>query len=236
MENLEDFQKHIIDCYPQEACGVVIKNRFMPIVNEHPEPANNFAFPIKISEELALKKQPYAVIHSHTMDNFTDDPRTPSEQDMKGQSASGMEWGVVHCDGQNVTPILYFGKPSSKPLLDRKYISNVYDCFTLVRDFYFKEFDLDLGTHPRPADWQSWNPHYIEQNFKSLDFRELAPHEEETYGDVLVFNIASRQANHLGVFLHDDTFMHHLHNRKSCKDSASKWLRQLTKVLRYENK
>jgi proteasome lid subunit RPN8/RPN11 len=227
MKNLTEFKEHILSCYPQEACGVVIDGSFLPLENVHPSPADNFL--ISERDTFALLGKTYSVVHSHTMESFSDDPRTPSHEDTISQNNSKVPWGIVHCDGENVSEVLWFGLPSIFPLLGRSYIANVYDCFTLARDYFYNVREIDLGTHPRPVDWQEWNPNYIADTYLSQGFSDITYPME---GDVLLFAIGSRQINHIGIFLGGDTFIHHLHKRKSCEDSVSKWRQQLIKIVR----
>jgi len=226
-------EKHILECYPQEGCGLLIGEDFIPLENEHPEPANNFSLSEKDSFKVMQAGKDAILMHSHTMDKFTDDPRIPSYEDMVGQKNTGIEWGIVHCDGENVSEALCFGKPKKDDLEGRSYITNVYDCFTLARDYYWQEYKIDFGIHPRPANWEEWNQHYIEQNYKDVGFYQLEKGEPYKKGDIALFSIAANYINHIGVILDGDIFIHHLYNKKSCKDSLSRWHRQLTKVLRY---
>jgi len=231
MKNYKEFKEHVLYCYPQEAVGYIYQNKFCPLENTHPDPVNNFQLSEKDSFYLC-NLQNYSLLHSHTMESFKDDPRTPSYEDMQCQSMLNVEFGIVHCDGLDISDILYFGKPKKDDLIGRTYVHNVYDCFTLARDFYWKEKGIDLGTHPRPADWESWDAGYIENNYKDLGFSDVSAGTTLKRGDILLFNIASRSINHIGVFIKEDIFIHHLYNRKSCEDSVNKWNRQLVKVLR----
>jgi cell wall-associated NlpC family hydrolase len=137
----------------------------------------------------------------------------------------------VHTDGKEVSDILWFGKPSTIAYEGRPYISNVYDCFTLARDFLFKEFNYDVGLHPRPADWANWNPHYISKTWASLDFTPVE--DKLQYGDILFFAIASKTINHIGIYLGEDKFIHHLYERLSHLDYLPKWHKQFIKAIRY---
>ena len=231
MKNIEDFKKYILSCYPQEGCGVIIEDIFYPITNTHPDPADKFLF----SEEdtLNLIDKTYSIIHSHTMDRFTSDPRTPSHEDMIGKDNTQVPWGIVHCDGETVSDILYFGDINREDLIGRSYISNVFDCFTIARDFLYTNFGVDIGVHPRPPEWEEWNPHYISQTYKNLGFIDNLGKPE--FGDILLFSISSRQINHIGIYLEGDKFLHHLHNRKSCEDSISKWSNHLVKTIRLKD-
>lgn len=236
MKNLGEFKEHILYCYPQEGCGIINdEDIFIPCENVHDEPINNFMIDLEISK--LYDGTNYKVVHSHCANfcDIADDPRSPSHADMLSQEATGVPYGIVHCDGENVTDILWFGKDEIEPLINRRYIKNVYDCYTLARDFYRLNFDIDFGSHPRPPDWQSWNPHYITQHY-SEDFVDVPIGAELQKGDILLYAIGSHIINHIGIFIEDDTFIHHLHNRISCEDSISKWHRQFRKTIRHKNK
>ena len=228
--NLVELKEHILACYPMEACGVVIQNKFIPVENVHIDPINNFSF----SQKDCLKFSDVdAIIHSHTMEIFQEDPRTPSYSDMISMRNTDTVWGILHCDGENVTDILWANPIEVPELLGRDYISNVLDCFTLARDYYRKNYNVDLGLHPRPANWEEWNPNYIEQNFISCGF-EVKPFSKIIQpSDILLININSDIANHIGVVVGQDTFIHHLYKRKSNSDTIGKWKRYIKQILTY---
>lgn len=229
MINLEEFKAHVVKCYPQEACGVIVEDKFYPTDNVAADPINTFAFSTEASAKLQQLGKGYKIIHSHTMEHCTHDPRVPSEEDMKGQRNSGVEWGIVHCDGENVSQILWFGKPREDSLENRTYIPNVSDCFTIARDYFWQARKVDIGSHPRPAEWQEWNPHYILQTYAKIGFEEVKELQE---GDVILFSVGSRNVNHIGIYVGEGNFIHHLYNRKSSIDILDKWKRQIVKYLR----
>ncbi len=230
MVNLEDFHKHILECYPQEGCGFIVDDIFYPVANVHSDPTENFLFPEDISFSLCDKE--YKILHSHTMLTFKDDPRTPSYTDMRGMDVTKMPWGIVHCDGENVTDILWVNGSEITELLGRSYICNVYDCFTLANDYYRLNYNINFGIHPRPPDWQSWNPHYINQTYSKLGFTEV---ESPKVGDILLFAIGSGYNNHIGIYIGEGKFIHHLHKRKSEEDNLHKWKNHLYKALRHKD-
>lgn len=229
--NIEEFHNHVLSCYPQEACGYIEDGVFTPVENTHEDPLNYFKFPLDVDSSL-LSKTSYAIIHSHTPESFKDDPRIPSYEDMLGQRNSAVPWGIVHSDGENVSEVLWFGKPNIAPLEGRVYISNVQDCFTLARDYIYRTTGRDVGTHPRPANWETWNPHYIERTYKDLGYVDTTVLQT---GTVLLFSIGSKYINHIGIYLGGDKFIHHLYNRRSAEDSLLKWKRQLIKAIRYKD-
>jgi proteasome lid subunit RPN8/RPN11 len=232
--NLDLLYKHVLACYPQEACGIVLDNVFIPLENIADNPGDSFRISADYYEQYQDTMQ--AVIHSHTHIEHELDPRTPSLEDMKGADATDIPWGIVHCDGTNLSEILWFNTTEVPPLLNRPYIPNVYDCFTLVRDFYRQEYDIDLGLHPRPAKWDSWDISYI---WKWMEIWKdiFIPLEEEDvprYGDVVLFHIGSTYPTHLGICISDETMIHHLYNKYSCEDKIHRWKRQIGGIYRYK--
>lgn len=228
------YKEHFLSCYPQEGCGILVDNLFIPLENTHSNPARFFALSEKDSYNIAKMSDSdkgVVLLHSHTHQSFTNDPRTPSYEDMQGRKVTGMPWGIVHCDGQDVSDILMFGHINEEPLLGRKYLSNIFDCFTLARDYYWRFRSLDLGLHPRPENWEEWNPYYIEKNYIAAGFKQVFGEYE--VGDVLLFTIASSKINHIGIYTAEDTFIHHLYNHVSCEDSLIRWRKQVTKVIRH---
>ena len=232
MINYEEFKNHILYEYPKEACGYIVDDIFYPVENVHPDPVNSFQFSEDVSFNL-LKYDDYIIIHSHTQVNTEHDPRIPSVEDMQSQQNTNKEWWIVHTDGIDISEPLKFGKPNTEDLLDRDYIPNIFDCFTIARDYFYKELSIDIGTHPRPVKWEEWNPLYIEQTYERLNFKVIPENSRLLKGDVVLFAIGSRYVNHIGIILDDEDFIHHLYNRKSSIDHLKKWHRQIKKVLRY---
>ena len=231
--NLAEFHEHVLDEYPKEAIGVLKEGIYTPLVNRHPDPFNNFLLSESDSFRL-VSLGDYILIHSHTRSTLDTDSRSPSLEDMQSQVNLGRPFGIVHCDGEAVSDPLYFGPPSRAKLLGRQYIHNIYDCYTLGRDYYYRYFHVDTGVFPRPPDWQEWNPYAMEENYCRMGFKELDTRELQK-GDVLLYKIASQQPNHIGIYLEEDRFIHHLYGRKSAEDSVKKWSKHLGKVLRYED-
>lgn len=227
--NITELEKHTIDCYPQEMCGVIRNNIFIPVTNVADDPVNTFKF----SQEDSLRYLDLPIVHSHCMASYKGDPRTPSYADMLSAENSGTAYGIVHCDGYNTTDILWFNTRNILPLLDRSYIPNVTDCFTLARDYYRLNRNIDFGLHPRPANWEDWNPMYIEQHFINCGFIEKEKNRILQSGDILLLNIGNTLVNHIGIVQDSTTFLHHLRDRISCNDSINKWKKHIKLILEY---
>ena len=229
MNYIEEFKQHCINCYPQEAVGVVIDYKFIPLENIAADPVNMFR--VKQSDVESFLDKDFMVLHSHTMERYSHDPRTPSKLDMQCFKSLGVPFGIVHCDGESITDILWLGVQELTPLLNRDYIANKFDCFTLVADFYKITYDIEIDQLPRNYEWEEEDPFLISQNYEAAGFVEVT---DIRYGDIILFSIGSRNINHIGVVIGEDSFLHHLHERKSSEDSIIKWKRQIRKIVRHK--
>ena len=241
MKNLDEFKKHILSEYPKEACGVIKEDTFYPLPNIAEDPANNFQLSESDTFNL-MENLDYKIVHSHTqqlqqttvnVQNIVLDPRLPSLSDMECQEKTKVEWGIVHCDGKEVSDPLWFGLPSTEPYKDRRYIPLIQDCFSIVRDYYFFELDYDMGTFPREIDWEVNQGHLIRRDYKEEGFIVINSMEELYPHDIVLMSINSIQPNHMCVYLGDDKILHHLYNKLSCIDSLKKWHRHFVRGLRY---
>ena len=229
--NLEKVKEHCIEEYPKEACGLIIEDSFIPIPNVSSSPINSFK--MEAGTFLTYEKKIQAIVHSHTGERHKYDPRTPSLEDLELTKRTGKPQGILHCDGESVSPILWFNDPEDiPPLLGRIYIPGVYDCFTLVRDYYLKEASFVIDLLPRPPEWQKWNPRYIIDNLEGKGFSKLSLSTPLVKGDVLIFSIGSRLPNHLGIYTGENTFIHHAGDRKSTEEPLDKWKKLITCAYR----
>jgi len=229
--NLKELEKHVLDEYPKEACGIVVEDKFIPLFNSHPNPVDNFLIGNEIYFQ--YKEILQGIIHSHCSDSITKDIRSPSLHDMQSAEDTAVPWGIIGCDGENVTELVWFNSLTEiQPLLGRVYLSGIYDCFTLLRDFYVLNFNYDIGICPREINWQVNSPSLLQLTLPDYIKGRFVKMPNE--GDTLAFCIGSAYVNHLGVYLGKGKFLHHLHNSKSRVDELSRWKAHLTSIFRPE--
>lgn len=79
------------------------------------------------------------------------------------------------------------------------------DCYGVLIQ-YFKSFGIDLPDYSYVDDWDEKEDIYL-QHYSSL-FRKLSDGETPGTGDVVLFKNIPESANHAGVYLGDDRFVH----------------------------
>lgn len=237
IDNYFEFRQHVLDCYPKEACGFVINNLFVPADNCAENPEKDFR--ISAEQYLAASKLGIqAILHSHPYklgeSNAEFDPCTPSMSDLQGQQDTNVPWGIVATEGEGITEPVWFGMDPPPPLEGRQFLHNVYDCYTLVRDYYNLNHGLKLKVYPRPANWQDYDQNIYENHYRDEGF--LPVEGEPKAGDAIFFKVMTRSyVDHAGIYLGDDTFIHHQHNRLSTKERLSKWKKHIAYFVRHKD-
>lgn len=140
--------------YPKESCGIVVRGRYYPCRNEAKKPGEQFVMNKNDMMNAMNEGDMEAIIHSHP-----EAPPAPSAADLAGCEATDLPWGIIGItrddDGnfgvkeQWITPSGY-----EAPLIGRQYVWGVFDCLTIVLDYYKREMGIDLGEFERPSeDW-----------------------------------------------------------------------------------
>jgi len=168
-----------------------------------------------------------AIIHSHPIN-----PPTPSQADLVSCEDSGLPWHIVnprletwgYCEPTGYKP----------PLLGREWVWGITDCWSLVRDWYKQEKNIELIDYERPLTPEEFlNKPLFEKYAENTGFRELDKDESLQVGDVLLMSILHPTLNHVAIFL-GDMVLHHLTDRLSCREPYSAWLQKSTgKRYRY---
>lgn len=222
-ETLEAAQRHAIDEYPRESCGLVVavgrKQRYVPCRNVADDPLNDFV----IADEDYVKADKLgeitAIVHSHP-----DGRPSPSDQDMLACEAHGLPWVIiaVHRD-EYVRPDPYVAgvhefAPSGfvLPYTGRVYQFGTQDCYTLIQDYYRRELNIELPPIPREDKfWERGQEIYLD-NLTINGFVPVpAPSEP---GDLVLMTIRSEVTNHGAIWLGEgQSILHHPYEQLSEK-------------------
>lgn len=128
-------------------------------------------------------------------------------------------------------PERYF---ENTPMIGRPFLHGLFDCYTLVKDYFKRNFNLILPTNLQRT-WEWWNTGsnlYLEHanNYEFKETKDIKKH------DVLVMSLSSPVPNHGAIYLGDNKIMHHVAGRFSTiEEFSSIYKHKLSVILRNKN-
>lgn len=226
--------------YPNESCGVVVsagkKAIIIPCKNIASDPRNYFRIDPHDYVKAANQGEVIGIWHTHV-----ELPANPSPADVAGCNSSGVEWFIIGAykteEGMTFTPI-HTLQPSDAEVdyLERPYLFGVYDCYTLIRDYYSREFGITLGEYPRVENFWKKGLDFFTEGYPEQGFELLIDQEPEV-GDLFIMQVAADIPNHIAVYIGDDLILHHCQNRLSRRDVyGGMWAKHTTHHLRHKTK
>ena len=222
------------DEFPRESCGLIAvvkgRRRYFPCRNIAETPDEHFV--LDGWNEVEDKGEVVAVVHSHPKTN-----PAPSPADRVACEKSGLPWFIVNPN----TETWGYCEPEGfeLPYVGRKFVFGVVDCYSLCRDWYTREWGLQLKDYDRQDKfWERGENLYLD-NFASEGFREV-PVEELQPGDALLMQLASPLPNHAAIYLGDSQILHHVQGRLSSRDvytlGSSYYGKSTACALRHESR
>ena len=227
---------HAKEEFPKEAVGIVHvvkgRNRYFPCKNLAEDPTEHFI--LNPDDYIAAedKGEITAIIHSHPGTNHS-----PSTADKVACEKSGIPWFIVNPQTElwsEYNPIGF-----ELPYVGREFSHGLIDCYSLCRDWYKKEFKLDLKDYERRDDWWHKGENLYLENFKKEGFHEIAPEKlsELEYGDAILMCIESPVPNHAAIYLGSQLILHHVQGRLSSRDVYGGYYYKATAAcLRHESR
>lgn len=224
---------HAKEEYPKEAVGLVHvikgKNRYFKCQNLAETPDEHFILNPKDYLEAEKKGEIIAVVHSHPKTN-----PTPSPADKVACEASGLPWFIVNPNTETWGE--YKPEGWELPYVGREFSHGIVDCYSLVRDFYKREFKLQLNDYNRRDQWWEKGENMYLDNFAKEGFKETTL-EQIAYGDLFLMQLESPVPNHAGIYLGDGVVLHHVQGRLSSRDVYGGYYQKVTaKVLKHESR
>lgn len=224
------FYDFAVSQMPRESCAVVvIKKGKEHLFICHNKSIFNDQFSIDPDDyaKASLMGEIVAIVHSHVYTSAN-----PSEADKVACEATGLEWFICSVPTGKWNSFKPTGYKA--PLIGRNWAHGVLDCYSLVRDYYKENLNVELMDFDRESEW--WDKGfdlYCEENFKKAGFVQVSISDLKKH-DGLLMQIKSKVVNHAGIYLGNDQFLHHLNRRLSSRDVYAGYYRKHTiKVVRY---
>jgi cell wall-associated NlpC family hydrolase len=187
-----DFCKEI---YPHEACGIVVGDKVVSSMNIAQEPDQSF---ILDPQTWIQYPKPDLIWHSHGDDS---------------------KWSMADirtCKRLQI-PYFLFSLPTGKeyyydpntiePLIGREWGNWIADCYTLVRDWYQLNLDIELKDFERRLFddngnyiWKSPDWDMYRQFLPTIGFVQLDRTEPMVRGDLILLNYGTANPNHAAIY------------------------------------
>ena len=212
--------------FPNESCGLILKKgkkqRIVAVPNVSLQPNNQFLMARSDVEAAANGEEILCVWHTHC--NI---PPKPSEADVAGCEATSVPWVIVSVykdeDGPYSFSDMFTLEPSGELIdyIGRPYVFGSLDCWTLIRDYYKREYGVSLGEYPRIHEfWKSPTSNFFgdKSNWESEGLYSIQESELKE-GDLIFFSTdGSGNPNHAAVYIGGDLILHHVTDRLSKRD------------------
>lgn len=223
-QNYNDIKQHAKDEYPNECVGVIYQNTYFRLSNIAEDKTNNF---VVDPHEWIQYNGVQCLIHSHN-----DYPHA-SSMDQEQQLRLDIPFGIVNVVNRSVTDIFFWGDTlEPQHLLERKFYQGVYDCYSLVRDYY-RSNGLTLPYGKRDYGFWDIGQDIIMENIYRIPFKEVGLNEADKY-DLLLYSISGKKIDHCAVLLDNGWVLHHLVGQLSGLKPVSYLHECIVKVYRYK--
>lgn len=221
--------------FPAESCGLVAvvkgRKRYFSCRNLAETPDEHFVLDPLQYAEVEDQGEIVAVVHSHPKTNHA-----PSQADRVACEKSRLPWHIVNPQ----TEQWGYCEPEGfeLPYVGREFVFGIVDCYSLCRDWYKREFGLELSDYDRRDKfWLKGESLYMD-NFANEGFHRV-PVEELQYGDAILMQLESPLPNHAAIYLGDSQILHHLQGRLSSRDlygRDSYYGKSTACILRHESR
>lgn len=232
---------HAAEVYPTECCGVIVNNTYIRCRNtsqlkdsfeiHHVDLAN--------AEDLG---EIQAYVHSHP-----DATTRASDLDLHQIELHEKPWVV--CAYPDLDFAIYQPCGFKFPLIGRNYHHGWQDCYSIVRDFYERELNIQIPNFERTDRWWELadNASLYLENYGKAGFVEV---NDLKYGDVMLCRVGrTEHVNHAVIWLGDQgalkseqteacigssLILHHPYGRKSVREIfGQQWQERVAKVIRH---
>lgn len=230
-------KQHSLEYSNEEVCGFILSNN--QIVK-----ARNTSF--NKSKNFSIHPQDYisaensgnivAIYHSHPSknDKFSEFDKLSAQNHNKPYIMYCIKTDTFH---------EFYPEGYTNKYIGLKFDYKLSNCFTLIKDFYKNELNIEIYENENIKElkdkWYEKNSNLFDEMWKlNTSFFDVNNKDETKKYDVLCFNYfdMTKSAHHLGIYLEDDTFLHHPHHQYSKIDILDEqYKRKITNIIRHES-
>ncbi|MDE0842530.1 MAG: Mov34/MPN/PAD-1 family protein [Psychrobacter pacificensis] len=240
----EAILNHAAACYPNESCGLLVNREYIECRNISNNPKSEFKIDPRDLVRAEKLGEIEAIVHSHP-----DGSAKPSTFDLLQMSKHNLPWVIAaypEIDVKVHKKLSYVA-----PLINREYIHGTLDCYSIVRDYYDRELDIQLDDFERTDRW--WesdnNSDLYVKNFESQGFVQVDTLQRH---DVILCRVQPTNfVNHALIYLGDDgsltseqservigehLMLHHPYLRRSRREIYGKlWQERTAIIIRHKS-
>lgn len=234
--------------YPRESCGLIVNGMYYPCRNEAVDPGEQFVINQQDYFSALDMGEIEAVIHSHP-----NAPPKPSPADLASCEETDVPWGIIGITkndaGEFIVNTAWIAPCGYQaPLIGRQYVWGVFDCLTVVLDYYQRELGVDLGKFERPSeDWHKNNEDIYTRELLQKGFEKITGTPAQ--GDIVLMQIRAKVPNHAAIFLENGmlatepehypapmSILHHVQGKNSVRDIyGGYWAEKTVSIWRLKN-
>lgn len=225
-----EIKAHALRDAPNECCGFIYINKdtikTFPCKNVSTEPQEEFEVDMDEYFEATRQGVIVGIYHSGRDLAF-------SESDIHHAD----EWPLpLHLYSlKENTFKTYTPKTYGGDYLGRTFIWGHHDCYTLVKDYYRREYNLYLNDYDCDETYESSGKRDIIQNIEKEGFEKLKDISNIKAGDVLVFYTFGEY--HIAIYLGNNQFLHQLLKSQSRIDNLDElWAKRLKFALHHTSR
>ena len=214
---INDAVAHAKETFPLECCGAVIGGEYVRFKNTSSDQENEFVIDDAGFDAAYAAGAVEAVIHSHN------DCEHASYADMEQQQAVDVPYGIINMRGGAPLHVVFFGDGVPvEPLIGRPWFFGVWDCWTLVRDYFSNEVGRSGPNPPKEYGFWERGESVFEEYIESAPFRRINLSSAKP-GDLLFYRLSpkTKYYDHCGVMQDKGLVLHHFLGRQSARYPVS---------------
>lgn len=212
-------KEEALKSFPNECCGFICVNYLgqvtvLPCENKAYNKKSRFVIDPDMNFEAEKYGHVAAFYHSHADECAITEHDKFSTSDIDISNEAGIP-ALLYVYPQDTWHFHIPDSYETYPLIGRPFVWGIWDCFSVVRDFYRDELKVNLGFYFPPAIVSRNTNFGYEENFAKEGFEQV-PLETIQKGDVVLFKMAgSNHINHSAIYLGDNKILHQPINKTS---------------------